>query len=261
MKVFNAIAMLGSLLLSNAHAATVSGGSLTLNINRDAFAAGIDLDNGPAPSIYVEEFFDASAASKTFTELKGYNAPLDPLDYAANEISAVGLKFSVNGANIAPNPEGRFNSATTFSFDPNNLLGTATGSIGLAGAIRYRVDVNRAQNRVIMGDLTLEYNPAEAQKTAGSSNWVIYNHIGFAAVAYELFGVTTHLNGNLLTIDGDLGYGWGFDHLGADSARLNEAHIGTFSFQTTVVPLPAAAWMFLTGMLGLGLAGRRQQLA
>lgn len=261
MKVFYVFVIVGSLVFTSAQAATVSGGTLTLNINRDALAAGIDLDNTPAPSIYVEEFFDASSVSKTGVELREANTPSDLTDYAANEISATGLQFTVNGASVGPNPLGRKNSATTFAFDPNNLLGSATGSIGFSGAIRFRVDVDPPTNRVVMGDLTLEYNPAEAQKTAGSSDWVIYNYIGFTAVAYELFDVTTHLNGNVLTLDGDLGYGWGFDHLGAGPARESQARIGTFSFQTPVVPVPAAAWLFLTGVLGVGFAGRRKQSA
>ncbi|TPQ24967.1 VPLPA-CTERM sorting domain-containing protein [Methylomonas koyamae] len=261
MKSLNVVAIAASLLATSAHAATVAGGSLILNLDRNAFAAGIDLDNTPAPSIYVEEYFDASAASKTFAQLRDSNTPVDLTNYAANEISAIGLEFTVNGASVAPNPTNRHNSPTTFSFDPNNIAATATGNIGLAGGMRYRVDVDPPTNRVLMADMILAYNPAEQQKTPESSAWVIYNQVGFSAVAFELFDVTTQLTGNVLTLNGSLGYGWGFDHLGAEVARAANARIGTFSFQTTVVPLPAAVWMFLSGALGLGAAGYRKKAA
>jgi len=58
-----------------------------------------------------------------------------------------------------------------------------------------------------------------------------------------------------------LGFGWGFDHLGATAARLSDARIGTFSFQTTVVPLPASVLMFLTGIIGMGAARYSKRLA
>ncbi len=247
------------LLVSTTQAATVSGGALTLNLNRVALIDGTLLDNTPAPSIYLEEFWDASAASKTFLQLRDENTPVNLTDYAANEISAEGLQFAVNGASIPANPGGRQNRNTTFDFDPNNLFGTATGSIGLGGVMRFRVDVNPPNNRVLLGDMTLEYDPASEGASAGRSGWIITNHIGFDAGGFELFDVTTLLVGNSLTINGNLGFGWGFDHLGADAARLNDTRIGTFSFHTTVVPVPAAAWLFISGLSGLLLSCRHKR--
>ncbi|NJA07144.1 hypothetical protein HC024_15625 [Methylococcaceae bacterium WWC4] len=261
MKFLYLIVLSLTLAATSAHGATVSGGSLIINIDRDAFENGIDLDRTAAPSIYVEEYYDASLASKTFEELRDYNTPVDLTDYAANEIPATGLKFTVNGAHVADNPLGRHNSATTFTFDPNDITGTASGSIGLAGGLRYRVDVAPPTNRVLMGDMTLTYNPAEALKTPESSDWVIYNTLGFKAVAFELFNVVSEINGNVLSLSGELGYGWGFDHLGAGPARNANARIGTFSFQTSVVPLPAAVWMFMTGLIGMGVSGFRNRSA
>lgn len=252
------IAVLGTLGSAGAQAATVTGGSLILNLNRDALIAGTILDNTPAPSIYVEEFWDAGAATKTFSQLREQNTPANLTDYAANEISAIGLEYAVNGASIAPNPAGRQNRATDFSFDPNNLYGTANGGIGLGGAIRFRVDVTPPSNRILLGDMTLEYHPELENATPGRSGWLLVNHIGFDADAFELFDVTTNLTGNSLTLNGNLGFGWGFDHLGASVARLNDARIGTFSFQTTVVPLPPAIWLFASALLGVGASFRKR---
>ncbi|AEG01421.1 hypothetical protein [Methylomonas methanica] len=259
MKISNVILMACAMACTTAQAATVSGGSLILNIDRNALAAGVTLDNTAAPSIYVEEFFDATAANRTQTQLLNDNTPLDWSDYAANEISATGLQYAVNGLTIAVNPGGRQNRPTTLDFDPNDLFGTATGSIGLGGVIRFRVDVDRPNNRILMGDMTLEYHPELEGASPGRSGWLLVNHIGFDADAFELFDVATNLVGNSLTLTGNLGYGWGIDHLGATDARLSDTRIGNFSFQTTVVPVPAAVWLFAGGLVGLCRLGRPKE--
>lgn len=248
---FVAIAAFGAVLAMPAQAATVSGGALTLNLDRDALIAGTLLDNTPAPSIYLEEFWDASAASKTFLELRDGNTPADLTDYAANEISAIGLSLPVNPGAIPTNPAGRQNRATSFSFDPSDLSGSATGAIGLNGVMRFRVDVSPPTNRVLLGDMTLEYHPGLQNATTGQSAWLLVNHIGFDADAFELFDVTTNLTGNSLTLNGNLGFGWGFDHVRSGAARAADARIGSFSFQTTVVPVPAAVWLFISALAGL----------
>ena len=232
-----AVALVSALLIAMPiQAATVNGGVLTINLNRDALIAGTDLDNFPdtptesfpiccRPSIYVEEFWDASHARDTFDQLRENNTP-DLYDLVSDEISALGLQFGVNGAAILPNVTGRKLKATTFNFDPDNLFGTASGHIGLNGVIRFRVDVAPPQNRIILGDLTLNYDPDMANATPGRSGWVLTNHIVFDAGAFELFDVTTSLIGNNLTISGNLGFGDGFDHLGATAARLADTRIG-----------------------------------
>ncbi|QSB00650.1 hypothetical protein JWZ98_18615 [Methylomonas sp. EFPC1] len=268
------LAVFGVLSISQAHAATVSGGALVLNLNRDVLIASLDVNDYPdtptadfpiccRPSIYLEEFYDASAASKTFVELRDGNTP-DLYDTVADEIPATGLQFSVNGVSPIVNPGGRQNRNTTFAFEPGNLFGTASGSIGLGGVMRFRVDVDPPTNRVLLGDMTLEYDPALEAATPGRTGWVITNHIGFDAGGFELFDVTTAIVGNTLSLNGNLGLGWGFDHLGARDARLRDTRIGTFSFQTTVVsgetpaavPLPAAVWLFAGGLAGLFLNNR-----
>lgn len=252
----NTILILAVLLSTHANAATLSGGSLTLNLDRVALAAGVALDNTPAPSIYVEEFWDASAASKTFGEVLNDNTPVDLTDFTANEISAIGLQYDVNGANIAANPAGRENRNTTFTFDPNDLFGTANGSIGLGGVIRFRVDtLNPSRNRVLLGDMTLDYDPTLEGQTPGRSGWVLINHIGFDAGAFNLFDVTTSLTGNSLTLSGKLGLGDGFDHLGGK----RDSRVGSFTVQTSVVPAPAAAWLFLSAVTGMLFNSRRNR--
>ena len=243
--------LMSVLRMADAQAASISNGSLIINLDRNALIEGTILDNTPAPSIYVEEFWDASAANKTFLQLRDENTPVNIMDYQANEILAMGLQYAVNGADIPANPGARQNRATDFSFDPNDLFGSASGGIGLNGVIRFRVDVNQPTNRVLLGDMTLEYHPELEGASLGRSGWLMVNHIGFDADAFELFDVNTNLTANNLTLSGNLGFGWGFDHLGSGVARQNNTRIGTFSFETAVVPVPASVWLFVSGLAGI----------
>ena len=260
-----AICLFALINMTCADAATVSGGSLILNIDKNELIAGVALDNYPdtptdtfpiccRPSIYIEEFYDASAASKTFTQLRDENTP-DLYDGVSDDISALGLEFKVNGATIAPNPTGRQNRSTTFSFDPGNLAASASGRIGLGGAIRFRVDVTPPQNRVVLGDMTLIYDPANESLSPGQSPWTLMNYIGFPAVAFDLFDVTTLITADTLTLTGVLGLGDGFDHLGG----IRDTRVGTFTFQTAIVPIPAATWLFVSGLAGIGFSAVRKR--
>lgn len=259
------VAVYGAFAFGNAEAATVSGGAMTLNLDRDALIAGVIQDNYPdaptetfsiccRPSLYLEEYFDASAASKTSSQLRDENTP-DLYDSVSDEISALGRQFQVNASSMPVNPLGRQNKATTFSFDPANLSGTATGQIGLGGVMRFRVDVDPPNNRVLFGDLDLEYIPALANAVTGQSAWILMNNIGFRIGGFDLFDVSTQLSGNTLSLSGILGLGNGFDHLGG----IRDTRVGTFSFQTTVVPLPAAFWLFASGIAGLGFSTYRKR--
>lgn len=257
---------------TNAYAATLSGGSLTINLDRDALIAGTLLETYPdtptstfqiccRPSIYVEEFFDASSANtKTFSQIQNDNTP-DLFDLQSDEISAQGLQFTVNGYTNTPNPLGRANQNSSFTFDSNNFFNTASGAIGLNGVIRFRVDVEPPKNRILLGDLTLQYDPALEGSTPGRSGWKITNHIGFNAGAFDLYDVTTSLTNDDLNVSGSLGFGDGFDHLGASSARFNQTRIGTFNFQASLVPEPLSAWMFLSGLTGLFINYRSKRFS
>lgn len=238
-------------LPATATAATVSGGALTLNLDRDKLAAAFSFDATPAPSMYLEEFFDAQAAAvRTSTQLLN-----DDLVPGTGEIPATGLGFSVNGTTaVNPADPYRHNQATTLSFDPTDLTGTATGAVGLGGATRFRVDTGTASNRVMFGDYSLEYSAANADAATGRSGWTLYNNLYYKAEAYPLFHVVTDLTGGSLDLAGDLGLGAGFDHLSPTPGAV----VGSFHFQTAVVPVPAAVWLLVSGLAGLGIFGRRR---
>jgi hypothetical protein len=241
------LAALAAFMPAAATAATISGGTLILNLDRDALAASIALDATAAPSIYLEEFFDAqAAATRTNTQLLE-----DHLVAGVDEIQATGLEFAVNGPTVS-NPQGRNSQPTTLAFDPSDLEGSVTGAVGFGGAVRFRIDTGTQGNRILSGDYTLEYNAANIDLDTGRSGWTLYNHLYYRAESFYLFNVVTDLTTATLFLSGDLGLGSSFNHLGGTTNAI----VGNFSFQGNLVPIPAAVWLFISGLTGLGLLGR-----
>jgi len=235
-----------------AFASSISGGVMTLNINNTQLAAAFPHDTTTdRSSFYLEEYFNsAQAASRTSAELL-----TDHIVLGAGEISSVGRQFTVNGLSTTG-----LNIANDFEFDPNDLAGTATGAIGLGGAMRFRLDIpfithpetgEEAGNRAINGYLSLEYN-GNAAIEAGYPEWTIYNHYSFRNEVFNLENVVTDITENSLTLSGDISLAGGFVHMGGEYGTI----VGDFNFQTTVVPVPAAVWLFASGLAGLFVSGR-----
>lgn len=272
------VAALGLLLSSNTQAATISGGAFTLNIDRDALIAASGLDtypDNPTPefqvccrsSMYLEEFYSGAAADvMTFNEMVNVNTP-DLYDMVSDEIPATNLAFAVVDGVAPPSPSQRSLHGTDFAFDPSDVQGTATGAIGLNGMMRFRVDVTPPGNRVLIGDFTLSYDPSAENYDAlydidrpGKSGWTLTNYAGWQDIAFDLLDVTTSIDGDQLSINGNIGIGSGLVHLSAYDSFMDMDRIGSFSFQTTVVPVPGAVWLFLSGVAGVFMNGRRRKM-
>jgi hypothetical protein len=245
---FALITLFAFVLASPVFASSVTGGVMTLNINSTDLAAAFAHDNDPLrPSIYLEEYFDsAQAASRTPSELL-----TDHIVPGAGQISTIDRQLTVNGSST-----NGLNIANNFSFLANDLTGTAAGAIGLGGAMRYRLDVpftinpvtgDEEGNRTMTGYFSLEYDASRVDSIAGHSGWAIFNHHTFRADIFDLDNVVTNLTGNSLTLSGDLALATGFDHLGGQHGTI----VGDFNFQTTVVPVPAAVWLFVSAFAGV----------
>jgi len=225
-------------------ASGVSGGAMTINFDSTALAGAFSHDTDPTrPAFYLEEYFDSSS----YKDLSIDQLLTTHFIAGTGEISGIGRTLAVNGAVVS----GR-NKATTFSFDSSDLKGTASGAIGLGGAFRYRIDApfsiqdgEEAGNRTLIGDFTLEYN--ESREINGHSGWALFNHVSWRANVFDLDNVVVSQINDTFQLVGNLALGEGFDHLGGSTGAI----IGDFSFQTTVVPVPAAVWFFATGLLGL----------
>lgn len=236
---------------SLATASTIQGGQFILNFDRDALAGAFTHDNDPnRPSFYVEEYFGSADSSiRTSTQIL-----TDHIVPGTGEIPATDLLFGVHGSTVT-NLAGRNNKPTDFSFDSSNLLGTATGVIGLEGATRFRLDIpfsvsptgEEVGNRVVSGEYTLEFDASRV--TSVHSGWHLINYYGFPSNTFDLDNVLTNLTENSLNLSGDIALASGFNHLGGQLGAV----VGEFEFQTTVVPIPGAIWLFGAGLAGLGL--------
>lgn len=239
--------------LSAVMASSVYGGAMTLNIDSTELAAAFSHSHAPnRPSFYLEEYFNANeAASRNSSTLL-----TDHLVPGTASIPSTGLELAVNNSSTSVP-----NIANSFSFDPNNLAGTAFGQIGLGGALRYRLNIpfsisdtgEEEGNRAITAFFSLEYDINRV--TAEHSGWAIYNHHSFRAPIYDLDNVITTLTDDSLTLTGDLALASGFNHMGGTQGAI----VGDFTFQTTVVPVPAAVWLFASGLAGLFVSRHKKQ--
>jgi hypothetical protein len=140
---------------------------------------------------------------------------------------------------------GRTLQATTM--DASN---TAVGQIGLSGGMRLRDP--GLSTYLAPYDLSVK-------KIAGTWNIQTFDAQFNYASIFALSNVSESLNGNgELQLSGDLswasgGFTWA-SLLGANTSTV----IGSFNLAPSAVPVPAAVWLFGSGLLGLLGAARRK---
>ena len=245
------MAVSGGIAPSVASAATVTSGELIMNLDAAVLGALNHGSNPNVPALYLEEFFDQSA-SNARTRNQIVNDHLVPGNEA---IPSTGLRYEVNGPTVT-NPTGRFIQPTIFSYDPGDVTGTATGQIGLGGVMRMRGDFNGI---FIMGDFTLSYDAKRI--TEGGSGWYLKGYFdNFQAPTFDMIHVTTTAGPTLFTLAGDLTFTPLVANAFFNGDGTNGKVLGAFTFTSPApVPLPAAAWLFGSGLIGLaGLARRRR---
>jgi hypothetical protein len=234
-------------------AASVTSGTFTMDLNRDALAQMISNPTGTPPTLYLEEFWNASAsASLTATQI---NTPgVADLVPGTGEIPATGLVYDVTGSTVT-NPAGRAIQATNFSYDPNNLTGTASGQIGLGGVMRF---MGNFPGILVSGDYGLKYDATRVGNAAGGSGWYLLNNYGFPIPGWDLTDVTAASDPFSLSLSGTLKWSPEVASAFFTTSDIGQP-MGTFTF-VAPVPLPAAAWLFGCGVAGLtGMAHRRSR--
>lgn len=236
---------------SVSQAATVTSGSFTMNLDRDALAQLVLNPTGTPPTLYLEEFWDASAsASLTATQIN--TAGTADLVPGTGEIPATGLVYNVTGSTVT-NPAGRAIQATNFTYDPGDLTGTATGQIGLGGVLRF---LGNFPGIFATGDYALKYDATRVGNAAGGSGWYLLNNYGFPIPGWDLTDVTTTSDPLSLYLSGTVK--WSPEVASAFFATGDIGKpMGTFTFAAPV-PLPAAAWLFGSGLIGLAKLARRR---
>ncbi|MBL8037658.1 MAG: VPLPA-CTERM sorting domain-containing protein [Nitrospira sp.] len=247
------LAMLTTFVPAFTQAASITSGTFTMNLNRDALAQMISNPSGTPPSLYLEEFWNAPAsASLTATQI---NTPgVADLVQGTGEIPATGLAYDVTGATVT-NPAGRAIQATNFSYDPSNLTGTASGQIGLGGGMRF---MGNFPGFLASGDYALKYDATRVGNAAGGSGWYLVNNYGFSIPGWDLTNVTASNNPFSLSLSGTLKWSPEVASAFFTTSDIGQP-MGTFSF-VTPVPLPAAAWLFGSGVTGLATLSRRRAI-
>jgi hypothetical protein len=231
-------------------AATVTSGTFTMNLDRDALAQLVLNPTGTPPTIFLEEFF--TSPSLTGAQINdAVNTNLVP---GNGEIPATGLVYDVTGSTVS-NPAGRAIQATNFTYDATNLTGTASGQIGLGGVMRF---MGNFPGVFVTGDYALKYDATRVGNLAGGSGWYLLNNYGFPVPGWDLTDVTATSDPLSLYLSGTLKWSPEVTFAFFDSGDIGKS-MGTFTFASPApVPLPAAAYLFGSGVIALaGLARRR----
>lgn len=167
---------------------------------------------------------------------------------ALSSAGATALMFPVN-TNITT----IVNGSRTLHATTMDASDTSTGQIGLSGALRMsEVNATPADGYLAPQDFYMA-------KTANV--WeIVAPFTGFGdAKLFTLANVSESVNGNgELLLTGDLywataGLSWALV-TGADA----NTQIGSFSLTPSAVPVPAAVWMFASGLIGLVASSRRK---
>ncbi len=228
-----ALALTGLMASTTASASLVTGNA-TITIDNSAFAAAnfygnyIETHWGAADNTLA---IDATATGGTTLSTTGSNV----MSFAVNTNTTT-ISYPSAGA------YGRTVQAT--DMDVSN---TATGQIGLSGAMR----INGPGGVLAPYDLKLV-------KTEGVWNISTYD----TAFGGNDFLTLTSVNesvsgGGELLLSGDLQMtGTWAGMLGADTSAI----VGSFNLTPSAVPVPAAVWLFGTGLIGLVGVGKRKKL-
>ncbi|THJ12435.1 MAG: hypothetical protein CAF43_007310 [Nitrospira sp. CG24C] len=250
------VAALSVVAPSVSQAATVTSGSFTMNLDRDALAQLVFNPTGTPPTLYLEEFWGTSAsASLTATQINTAGAA--DLVPGTGEIPATGLVYDVASSTVT-NPSGRAIQPTLFTYDPGDLTGTATGQIGLGGVMRF---LGNFPGIFVTGDYALKFDTTRVGNAAGGSGWYLLNNYGFPIPGWDLTDVTATSDPLSLYLSGTLKWSPEVASAFFASGDIGQP-MGTFTFASPApVPLPAAVYLFGSGLLGLAGWVRRRRFA
>ena len=139
----------------------------------------------------VADFFDAQASSTRLFSALEKEVLLGPAPLKTNRFF-----YSVNPTTLRiPN---RSTLPSTFSYEANNLLETATGSIGLGGVMR----LNLSRNRVFLwGDWSVEYDAK--RKSHGGSGWMMRNLYQIPIIFFDILEPTLIQNSDGFFLSGN----------------------------------------------------------
>lgn len=236
-----------------------SGGTFTMNLDRDALA--------PYFGYRLTSFRDTAASDYTNPANTG-DALVSQI--GTTEISAVNRVFDLTpiGSDPAGQAAQRFVKGTSsnFSIDSNTLAGVAGAKVGMTGVQGFYAPLwPPAGGGLVNGDFSVTYDAS--RQTDGRSGWYLANNIYFTMAVYDFRNLSLaftdadnwQLSGDLLMSpeNGGMLQGPSLNDVGGFCLGT-----GTYSGCGLVaaVPVPAAAWLFGSGMFAIaGSATRRRR--
>lgn len=181
--------------------------------------------------------------------------------------AAVGLEIvGLSGDTTAPGDLGPFSvafditDATTFTYEASDFLGTFSGAIEHSGGIVLS-DIATGTASVTVGDFTIGFDAARIGGDA--SGFFVQDNIDTGAILFdvgsplvEAFDTSLVITGNLLISSefSDL-----LNSLGLVSGDVSgiDAGLALVDASATVIPVPAAVWLFGAAIGALGFTRRR----
>jgi hypothetical protein len=237
-----------------------AAGTFIMSFDRNVLATAIK--GAPSnPGHFLVQYYDTEASDYTSRSDSSFyfNNPL------REEAPALNLLHDITPAAVShPSGQapGRYVKASSpnFSLDSSTLSGN--GSLGMTGIELYKGSYNGA---LIYGDYSLSYDPNTRQQVLDEfgyshqvSGWYLQNNVSFSAVVYELENLAlVYHSATDWKLQGDL-------MITPENALLLKIPVmtdvgdfclgfGSFSgCGTTVVPIPASAWLFVSALLGFG---------
>lgn len=234
-----------------------ASGTFTMNLDRTALQ--------PYFGYFLSSFWDGASSD--------INQPAHTGGYFSNntattEISAVNRVFELAAIGNDPlnQPAQRFVKATSadFSIDSNTLTGVAGSQIGMTGVQGfYAPGWPPSGGGVVNGDFSITYD-ANRQGT-GQTGWTLTNNLYFSMAVYDLSNLSLsftdannwQLSGDLLMSpeNGGMLQGASLNDVG-DFCLGVGSHAGCG--QVAAVPVPAAIWLFGSGLVGfIGVSTRK----
>jgi hypothetical protein len=223
-------AFTGLLAPATASAALVTG-TATISIDNTAFTASNIWGE------YVEKFWDASYNSTGIGR-----ATTGGLTLPTTGVTAMAFPVNTNTVTVNDPTAGAYGrSLQATTMDAND---TSTGQIGLSGAWR----INGPGGMLTPYDFRLI-------KTAGTWNIGTFDTVFKFQNFLQLTNVSESLNASgQLLLSGDLM--WTSLWATMASAKTNVV-VGSISLAPAAVPVPAAVWMFASGLGGMLLRRKR----
>lgn len=260
------------LVCQNANAALLNApanGTFTMNLDRTALT--------PYSGYFLSTAWDAAASD--------YTNPANTGDYFNSQISnteipAINQVFTLTAIGTDPGgqPLQRAVKATSvnFTIDSDTLSGVdsvvnayglrvAGAQIGMTGVQGfYAPNWPPSGSGLVNGDFSVVYDTA--RQTDGRSGWYLANNIYFTMAVYDFSNLSVaftdadnwRLSGDLLMSPEN-----GSMLQGATLNDVGDFCLGAGSYagcgQISTVPVPAAGWLFISGLLGFaGIASRKR---